>query len=151
GGPWSERCTGWPAPVRALAGGVLLTLGAQLAALPLLLARFHALPWTALVGNLAAVPLSEWLLAAGALGAMLEGTLPGCAHVVMSACETLARALHALTVLLGAWPGALLATGSSRWPVAAAVLGAALLALGWAPGGSRSRRDAAWRRPLRAL
>ena len=150
GGPWSSRCARLPSVLGPLASNILLTLAAQLAALPLLLARFHALPWTAIGGNLAAVPLSEWLLAAAALGVALEAMLPGAGHVAFAACETLAGSLHALTAALGAWPGALLPTGDSRWTVAAAVLGAAALALAtpepraWRP---RSR-GGAWRAPL---
>jgi competence protein ComEC len=144
-----------PRALAPLAGNVLLTLAAQLAALPLLLARFHALPWTALAGNLVAVPISEWLLAAAGVGAALENLLPGAGHVALAACEPLAGALHALTVALGAWPGALLATGDSRWPVVAATLGAGALALGTPePRALRARaRDLAssWRGWLCAL
>src|SRR5262249_57022073 len=56
GGPWSQRGARLPPPLNALASGALLTLAAQVAALPLLLARFHALPWTALAGHLPAAP-----------------------------------------------------------------------------------------------
>jgi ComEC/Rec2-related protein len=80
GGPWSTRLAGevrLPRWLEALVGNLLLTIAAQLAALPLLLARFHALPWTSIAGNLVAVPVSEWLLAAAALGAALEAVLPG--------------------------------------------------------------------------
>src|SRR5262249_32538609 len=117
----------------ALASGALLTLAAQVAALPLLLARFHALPWTALAGNLAAVPLAEGLLAAAMLGAASAVALPGSGQVALAACETLARALHAVTFALGAWPGALIAAGASHAPAVAAGLGAVLLALGTPP------------------
>ena len=129
GGPWSAHAERLPRTIGAPVKAVLLTLAAQLAALPLLLARFHALPWTALGGNLAAVPLSEWLLAAAALGAACEMALPGAGHLALAACEALAWALHALTVALGAWPGALLATGGSRATVVAATAGAAALAI----------------------
>jgi competence protein ComEC len=161
GGPWTSTIAPRGRFSRAVGAGVinaaaknlLLTLAAQLAALPLLLARFHALPWTALGGNLAAVPLSEGLLAAAALGAALEGVLPGAGNVALAACEPLAAALHALTRVLGAWPGALLATGASPWPVAAAALGATALAIATPePRALRARVHAAtWRAPLRAL
>src|SRR4030095_5327948 len=92
GGPWNERlahCGKLPRAVDAAVKNLLLTLAAQLAALPLLLARFHALPWTALGGNPAAGPLSEWLLAAAALGAALETALPGAGRIALAACEAL--------------------------------------------------------------
>jgi len=145
GGPWSAWVTERvrrPRVLGSLVAGVALTLAAQIAALPLLLARFHALPWTALGGNLLAVPISEFLLAAAGLGALLDGALPGAGHVALAACEPLAWALHALTVALGAWPGALLATGSSRTPVVAAALGAAALAI--AVPEPRALRARAW-------
>jgi len=133
GGPWSAASRRLPRLARGAASGALLTLGAQLAALPLLLARFHALPWTALAGNLAAVPLSEWLLAASALGAGLDWAAPGAAGILFSACDSLAAGLHGLTRVLGAWPGALVAAGASPWPVVAAALGAGALALATPP------------------
>jgi len=137
--------------VDAVVNNILLTLAAQLTALPLLLARFHALPWTALGGNLVAVPISEWLLAAAALGATLEAVLPGAGHVALAACEPLAWALHALTVALGAWPGALLATGGSHVPVVVAAFGAAALAIATPAPRALRALDFAWRGPLRAL
>jgi competence protein ComEC len=115
--------------VRALWTPLALTLGAQAAALPWLLARFHALPWTSLLANLVAVPLSEGLLAAAALGALGEIVLPGSGRPWMAACEALAAALHALLTCAGAWPGALWATGPGGALVALSVASAALAAL----------------------
>jgi competence protein ComEC len=133
GGPLA-RAVGRDARVwQLLAPALATTLGAQLAALPLLLARFHALPWTALGANLVAVPVSELLLAAAGLGACAEALLSGSGSPWLAACEPLAWALHALTRTTGAWPGALLATGASRWPVVCAALGGGLLALALAP------------------
>jgi competence protein ComEC len=56
---------------------LLPTATAQVTALPLMLWRFHALPWTGLGANLVAVPISELLLAAAWLGVVLEALLPG--------------------------------------------------------------------------
>jgi competence protein ComEC len=159
GGPWSlgleslRRRTPFPRALGAVANNLLLTLAAQLAALPLLLARFHALPWTALGGNLLAVPISEFLLAAAALGAALDGALPGAGHEALAACEPLASSLHAVTVALGAWPGALLACGSGRAPVVAAAVGATALAIATPrPRALRARHLApGWREGVRAL
>jgi competence protein ComEC len=118
---------------RALAAALALTLGAQLAVLPWLIARFHAVPWGALAGNLLAVPLSEGTLAATVLGAAAEIALPGSGATWFAACETLTFALHRVVEVLGGWPGALPATGDSPWPVAGAVLAALALALGLDP------------------
>lgn len=133
GGPLARAADRGPRAWRWVAPALATTLGAQLAAMPLLLARFHALPWTSLVANLVAVPVSELLLAAAGLGACSEALLPGIGHVWLAACEPLAAALHGLTRAMGAWPGALLATGDSTWPVVCAVLGGALLALALTP------------------
>jgi competence protein ComEC len=134
GGSWSHEFARGPRLWRALAPALATTLGAQLAALPLLLARFHALPWTALSANLVAVPVSELLLAAAAIGTLLEALLPGAGGVWLAACEPLAALLHAITRLAGAWPGARIATGDSPWPVALAALGGAALVWGVLPG-----------------
>ncbi len=133
GGPWSHALARGPRLWRALAPSLATTLGAQIAALPLLLARFHALPWTALGANLLAVPVAELLLAAATVGALGDGMLPGAGRVWFAACEPLAAALHAITRLAGAWPGARIATGDSPWPVWLAVLGGAALVFAAGP------------------
>ena len=58
----------------------------------------------------------------------------------LAACEPLAWALHALTRAMGSWPGALLATGDSAWPVVCATFGGGLLALALAPARSLDAR-----------
>ncbi len=118
-----------PRGARVIVHALSATLGAQLAALPLLLVRFHALPWTSLAANLVAVPLSEALLAAAAMGALVETLCPGTGHLWWSATQVLAAALHAVTRAFGAWPGALLAVGDSPWPVAWALAAAGALGL----------------------
>ncbi len=118
-----------PRGARVIVHVLSATMGAQLAALPLLLARFHSLPWTSLVANLVAVPLSEALLAASAMGALVETLCPGTGHVWWSATQVLAGTLHAVTRAFGSWPGALFAVGDSPWPVAWAVAAAAALGL----------------------
>jgi competence protein ComEC len=75
---------------RRLAGVVaplLPTATAQVTALPLMLWRFHALPWTGLVASLLAVPISELLLAAAWLGVALEALLPGAGAWCFAGCE----------------------------------------------------------------
>jgi len=101
------------------------TLGAQLVALPLLLVRFHALPWTSLVANLVAVPVAELLLAAAGLGAVNEALLPGAGHVWFAATEPLAAVLHAVMRALGGTPWALWVAGASMGPCVLLSLAAA--------------------------
>jgi competence protein ComEC len=127
GGPLCGRLARWPRAARAPARALAVSAGAQLAVLPWLLAHFHALPWTSLVANLAAVPVAEALLAAAALAALAEGLLAGAGGVWLAACEPLAAALHASVERFGGWPGALLATGSAPWLAPASAL--AVLAL----------------------
>ena len=136
------------APVmRPLAAPIALTLGAQLVVLPWLCGRFHAIPWAALAGNLIAVPLSEGLLAAAALGAAFDAVLSGAGATWFAAGESLAAALHAVVGGLGLWPGALLATGASPWPALSAALASALLAAGLdSPRALDHRmRESSWR------
>src|SRR5262245_49922779 len=131
--------------VRA-AQSLLPTATAQVTALPLMLYRFHALPWTGLGANLIAVPISELLLAAAWLGVVLETLLPGAGAWCFAACEALAAALRTVADLAARAPLALLPTGSSHWPALLAALGATGLVV--AALGPRDLRSA--RRELSA-
>jgi competence protein ComEC len=125
-GPWlADRC----GRRRALAAPFVPTVAAQLMALPLLIDRFHALPWTSLAGNLLAVPVCGALLAGAWVAIGLEGVLPGAGAPFLAACEALAALLRWTAETAGRAPGALLATGSEPGIVALAATGAALLAL----------------------
>ena len=116
----------------ALARPFTTTLAAQAAALPLLLSRFHALPWTGLVANLPAVPVSELLLAGAWIGGLADAALPGAGAPWLHACEPLAWALRAIAAATSALPGSLLAAGGDPAPVALAAAGVAALGLGLA-------------------
>lgn len=125
-GPWlTERCGRW----RALAAPFVPTVAAQIAALPLLLDRFHALPWLSLVANLLAVPVCGLLLAAAWLAVACDALWPGIGAPCFGACDVLAGALRAIADLTARVPGALLATGSEPALPWIAAVGAALLAL----------------------
>ena len=125
-GPWLSACAGrW----RPIAAPLIPTIAAQLTALPLLLDRFHALPWLSLFSNLMAVPVCGLLLAAAWLGAALECALPGAGASWFGACEILSAALRAIADSTARIPGALLATGSEPGVAWLAAAGAALLAL----------------------
>ncbi len=123
-GPWLGARAG-----RLRRPGALLTptIAAQLVALPLLLERFHALPWTALLTNLAAVPVCGLLLTAAWAGAGFECALPGAGAPWFAACEVLAALLRWIAGAAGRLPGALLATGSEPGVAWLGGLGAALL------------------------
>jgi competence protein ComEC len=129
---------------RATLSVLLPTLAAQLAALPILLARFHTLSWPGLVANLLAVPISGGLLASAWIGAIVDVVLPGLGGPFLSACEPLAAAMRAVTDLAARLPGSRLGTGSSAVLAAIALSSVAML-------GAALDRDAslaAERRPM---
>lgn len=125
-GPWLEERAG---RARRVLAPFTPTLSAQLTAAPLLLARFHALPWTGLFANLLAVPVSGLLLAAAWLAAAGECVLPGSGAPWLHACEALGLVLRAIVKLATAAPLALLPTGSEPAIAPLAGLGAAALAI----------------------
>ncbi len=120
---------------RVAASLFIPTASAQLAALPLLLARFHALPWTAGLSNLIAVPITGLLLVAAWLGSAFELMLPGGGRPWFGACEVLAGTLRAVAERAGGWAGALVPTGGEAGLVALATAGVLLLVYGLEPAG----------------
>jgi competence protein ComEC len=114
---------------RGVALALATTCAAQTTALPLLLARFHALPWTGLAANLVAVPVSELLLASAWLGGLLDAALPGAGHVFLRACDPLAAALRWIAATAASPPLALLPCGGNAALPLLAGAGAMLLAL----------------------
>jgi competence protein ComEC len=136
------------------------TAAAQVTALPIVLDRFHALPWTALGANLVAVPVCDLLMASAWLGAGLDALAPGAGRWCFAACEPLSRMLLAVAKASAAAPRALWATGHSSWPPLLAAAGATLAVIGclgardlvragYPP--SRSRVTLAWLAPLLLL
>ena len=136
----------WP-KCQALAQPFAATVAAQITALPLVLDRFHALPWTGLFANLLAVPLSELLLAAAGLGGICEAVLPGAGGPWLHACEPLAAGLRIVAAHAASAPLALLPAGRDAWDVMAAWSGAGLLA----GAALQPRALGARRRPLGRL
>lgn len=125
-GPWlTERAGRW----RRWCAPFIPTLGAQATALPLLLARFHAVSWVGTLSNLVAVPVSGLLLATAWLGVVTEAVVPGTGHPWFSAGEVLAAGLRWITVTAARAPGALAAAGAERGVPWCAALGVTLLAL----------------------
>lgn len=147
--PWTRRAGRLGAPLAMLAA----TAAAQLAALPLLLARFHALAWTGLGANLLAVPLAELLLAAGWLAGIGAALHPALGWPWVSACEVLAPALRGVSSGAAGMPAAVAPAGSEPGLAWLAGAGALLLALALPGrraldaqlrGPSRTRTAAAW-------
>ncbi|MBI5711504.1 MAG: DNA internalization-related competence protein ComEC/Rec2 [Candidatus Eisenbacteria bacterium] len=125
-GPWLDGCAGrarrWLAPF-------IPTASAQLTALPLLLARFHAVSWVGALSNLLAVPVAGLLLVAAWLAAVSEIALPGAGRLWAGACEVLAALLRAIATGAARLPGAMVSAGAEPGVLACAWTGAALLAL----------------------
>jgi hypothetical protein len=118
----------------------MATAGAQIVALPLLLARFHAVSWIAPLANLVAVPISGLLLTAAWLGIAIDLAAPGLGAPWLHACEALSLALRIVTERAARAPHALVATGHHPLPVALAALGALLaVAAGALPRDLESR------------
>ena len=120
-------------PARPLALAFGPTASAQLVSLPILLARFHALAWTAGATNLIAVPVTGLLLIAAWIGALFDLAVPGAGAPFLHACEPLAWMLRAIVESAQRVPHALLSGGPGAAAAWLAALGAALLALGFTP------------------
>jgi competence protein ComEC len=128
------------------------TVAAQVMALPLLLDRFHALPWAGLATNLLAVPVCGALLSAAWIAIALEWVLPGAGAPFLSACEPLAAALRWIANTGARLPGALLATGAEPGIILLSAAGAAALALSLpGPRALTAREHGASRARLAAL
>lgn len=148
--PVSARLARWRLPP-VLRTPLAATAAAQAAALPILIIRFHALPWTGLAANLVAVPIAELLLAGAWLGALADLVVPGLGRVWFAACEPLAWALRTVSGRAAELPLALLPCGEGRWAAGAAAAGVLLLMLALAPSRvAVPRRGAAGRAPLAA-
>ncbi|NOT33654.1 MAG: DNA internalization-related competence protein ComEC/Rec2 [Candidatus Eisenbacteria bacterium] len=115
-----------PRALKVVAGLIAPTCGAQLTALPLLIARFHALAWATSFANLIAVPVCALLLAAAWLGVAAELMLPGSGALLFSASEALAAALRGCASLAARVPHAQLTVGHGGLLVASAASGALL-------------------------
>ena len=125
-GPWLTAAAGrW----RAALAPLIPTASAQIMAMPILLACFHALSWTGALANLVAVPVSGLLLAAAWIGTAAELACPGLGTTLFGACEALADWLRAIATGAAGLPGAMVSAGHEPGLVVVAAAGAALLAL----------------------
>jgi competence protein ComEC len=125
-GPWLTAAAGrW----RVVLAPLIPTFAAQVMAMPILLARFHALSWTGALANLIAVPVSGLLLAAAWIGTAADLACPGLGTTLFGACEALAALLRAIATLAGGMPGAMVSAGHDPALVVVAALGATLLAI----------------------
>jgi competence protein ComEC len=121
---------------------VVASVGAQIAALPLLLARFHMLPWVAPAANLLAVPITGLLLAAAWIAVFAEAVMPGLGRPMWNACEALVVALDRVVAGAADLPATGWGVRSDGGIVIVAGAAAALLAAAFVPSrGSRHDDD----------
>src|SRR5262249_36660990 len=113
-GPWLSTRGG---VARAALALVVPTVAAQLMALPILLASFHAFSWIGALANLIAVPVAGLLLAAAWIATLLDLAAPGLGSLIFGACEVLAAALRAIAMRAGGAPGAMVSAGDQPFAV----------------------------------
>ena len=89
---------------RALRDGLALTLGAQLATLPICAWYFHAVSLSAFVANLVVVPILELLMVAALFAGLLALVLPFLARVVFAMDSLLLGLSYELTRMLAVLP-----------------------------------------------
>ncbi|MBR5163327.1 MAG: ComEC/Rec2 family competence protein, partial [Schwartzia sp.] len=103
----SPRLREWsvfaPLP-RALRDGFALTLGAQLATLPICAWYFHVVSLSSLVANLLVVPILEFLMVAALFAGLLALVLPFLARIVFAMDSLLLGLSYELTRALAALP-----------------------------------------------
>ena len=144
----SPRLREWsffaPLP-RALRDGFALTLGAQLATLPICAWYFHVVSLSSLVANLLVVPILELLMVAALFAGLLALVLPFLARIVFALDSLLLGFSYELTRALSALPFSRIYLPPVH-VYAAAIYYALLL---FAAQSAETRRDAILR--LRAL
>ncbi|MBO6210607.1 MAG: DNA internalization-related competence protein ComEC/Rec2 [Schwartzia sp.] len=89
---------------RPLRDGLALTLGAQLATIPICAWYFHAVSLSAFIANLVVVPILELLMVAALFAGLLALILPFLARVVFAMDSLLLGLSYELTRMLAALP-----------------------------------------------
>jgi competence protein ComEC len=126
---------GWP---RWLAGAVAVSLGAQLAVMPVMLAHFNQLSLIGVIANLFVVPLAGPATTLGMLALLAAAVSEALAALLFNALWLLLVALRAMVWAAAAVPGAMVHLPAPAWLGA----GAWYAGLAIAPLG-RGRRAAA--------
>ncbi|MBP5199521.1 MAG: DNA internalization-related competence protein ComEC/Rec2 [Schwartzia sp.] len=102
--PRLRECGLFAALPRVLRDGFALTLGAQLATLPICAWYFHAVSLSSLVANLLVVPILELLMVAALFAGLLALVLPFFARVVFALDSLLLGLAYELTRAIAALP-----------------------------------------------
>ncbi|HEY3423356.1 MAG TPA: DNA internalization-related competence protein ComEC/Rec2, partial [Negativicutes bacterium] len=90
---------------RGLAGGVAVTVAAQLSVLPFIAWYFNSLSFSSLIANLVIVPIIELIVVLGLLGALVSVVLAGLGHIILVFCSLLIGLVVQLTAGLATIPG----------------------------------------------
>ena len=130
---------------RVLRDGLALTIGAQLATLPICAWYFHAVSLSSLIANLVVVPILELLMVAALFAGLLALVLPFFARVVFAMDSLLLGLAYELTRALAALPMSRVYLPTMGWDTAAIYYALLLCA-----AQTEETRHAVWLR-LRAL
>lgn len=88
-----------------VSGALSITLGAQLAVLPLLAWYFHVVSLSSLLANLLAVPIVEFMIVLGLAGGIVALGLPILAKLIFVSDSLLLGLVYELTRLMARLPG----------------------------------------------
>ena len=103
--PFAERLSTLRFLPRFVVLSLAVTLGAQLATLPLLAWYFHRLSLSSLIANIVVVPVVEIVIVAGLFAGLASFVLPFLAKVVFLADSLLLGVVYESTRLLAVMPG----------------------------------------------
>ena len=103
--PFAERLSALRFLPRFVVLSLAVTLGAQLATLPLLAWYFHRLSLSSLIANIIVVPVVELVIVAGLFAGLASFVLPFLAKLVFLADSLLLGLVYECTRLLAAMPG----------------------------------------------
>jgi competence protein ComEC len=90
---------------RWLAGGVAVTVAAQLGVLPFIAWYFNSFSFSSLIANLVIVPIIELIVVLGLLGALVSIVLAGLGHIILVFCSLLIGLVVQLAAGLATIPG----------------------------------------------
>ena len=120
-----------PLPRGLVAGGVGVSVAAELAVLPVTLAHFNQLSVVGPLANLGAVPLAGVATLVGLAGVVASWVTTAVGEVLVNATWPVLIALRALVAVAAAPPWALIHLPAPPWPAVACYVAALLSGLGW--------------------
>lgn len=88
-----------------LAANISLTIAAQVSVLPFLAWYFNALSLSSLIANIVAVPLVEYIIIIGLIGAIIGGIVPVLQNILFVVCSLSLGLVYNITKAVAAVPG----------------------------------------------